>query len=52
MSCNKCKKKRDLEFLEQEIKKVEGPMTIILIAVGLLSIYGIYELLLKIFSLF
>lgn len=52
MSCNKCKKQQQRDFIDREISKVEKPMIIGIIVVGLLSIYGIGQLFLKIFSLF
>jgi nicotinamide riboside transporter PnuC len=52
MSCNKCKKKEKIDFIEKEMKKLERPVIIGLTIFGMLSIYGIYQLLLKIFTLF
>lgn len=52
MACNKCKKKEQINFIESEVKKVEKPIIIFMIGVGILSLYGIAQLLIKVFSLF
>lgn len=52
MSCNKCKKKSQMEFIEREASKMERPIIIGLTLFGFLCIYGVYELLLKVFTLF
>lgn len=52
MSCNKCKKQQQMDFIDREISKVEKPMIIGIVVVGLLTLYGLSQLFLKILSLF
>ena len=52
MACNKCKKKEKIDFIESEIKKVEKPIIFFLLVVGILSLYGMTQLAIKVFSLF
>lgn len=52
MACNKCKKKERIDFIESEIKKVEKPIIIFMIAVGMLALYGMTLIAIEVYSLF
>jgi|SaaInl85LU_5_DNA_1037374.scaffolds.fasta_scaffold00315_4 hypothetical protein len=52
MSCSKCKKKEEREFIEKEINRLERPVQIFVFAGLALTLYGIVSLVIKVVSLF
>lgn len=52
MSCSKCKKKEEREFLEKQIDRIEKPVVIIGTVIVSLTLYGLWSLVSKIISFF
>lgn len=44
MACSKCKKKQQEDYVRKELQKTDKWVVILLLGIGVLSIYGIYSL--------
>ena len=44
MACSKCKKKQQEDYVRKELEKSSKLALLVLLGIGLLSLYGIYTL--------
>jgi hypothetical protein len=44
MACNKCKKKKEREYIEAQLEKTESIVKFVFVIIVGLSIYGLYSL--------
>jgi hypothetical protein len=44
MACSKCKKKQQEDYVRKELEKSNKLALLVLLGIGLLSLYGIYTL--------